>query len=67
MDKNDIKGQYLFFCHPFLLWFHYILFEFVCLFVCLVFFIFKTESHYVALAVLELTEIHLPLPSECWD
>uniref|UniRef100_A0A0V1KHU5 Uncharacterized protein n=1 Tax=Trichinella nativa TaxID=6335 RepID=A0A0V1KHU5_9BILA len=35
-----------------------------------------TESHYVALAVLELTmqirlasnsEIHLPLPPKCWD
>lgn len=38
---------------------------------------FKTESHYVTLVVLhshsvnqagfELTEIHLPMPSKCWD
>lgn len=33
---------------------------FVCLLVCLVLFVFKTRSHYVALAGLELTEISLP-------
>ena len=33
----------------------------------LVFIVFETGSHYVALAGLELTELYLPLPLKCWD
>jgi hypothetical protein len=35
--------------------------EFCCV-VC-----FKTGSHYITLAGLELIEVHLPLPPKCWD
>lgn len=28
--------------------------------------LFEPESHYIALAVLELTDNNLPLPPECW-
>jgi hypothetical protein len=30
-------------------------------------YLFEIGSLYVALAILELTKIHLPLPSEHWD
>jgi hypothetical protein len=29
--------------------------------------VFETGFHYIDLAILELTEIPLPLPPECWD
>lgn len=30
-------------------------------------FVFETGSQHVVQAGLELTEVHLALPSECWD
>jgi hypothetical protein len=34
---------------------------------CFVSFGFETESLYISLADLELTEIHLPLTPKCWE
>jgi hypothetical protein len=43
------------------------LFLFVCLFVCFLYSLSCPGIHYVVQAGLELTEIYLPLPPECWD
>jgi hypothetical protein len=42
-------------------------FSFLILLIWIVCFVFETESHYVGQAGLELTEIDLSVPPECWD
>lgn len=57
--KTREEKKYVHFCLFFFL-------SFFSLFLSFYFFIFETRYYSAALAILELTEMYMPLPSETW-